>query len=174
MCTPVNICGFVYCLVCSDGFSSTSTHMGARVCVYLLMVSCNEPELDVHAVSSLLSSDETEDVLMFHPTQAVHLILVLPGLLILSHIHTTPFIPMTEFPRVINTQTYAPCITWMGKIFTATCSLSSCAFHTQPNRPLALISSNCSGFWPRSGEGGVNPGSCRKTSNSSAFTTCMY
>lgn len=84
--------------------------------------------------------------------------------------HTIFFAPMAEFLRVIHTHTdtRTPCITWMGKIFTATCSLSRCAFHTQPKRPLALISSNCSGFWPRSGEGGVKPGSCRKTSNQSA------
>lgn len=81
---------------------------------------------------------------------------------------------MAEFLGIINTHPHTLCITWMGKIFTATCSLSSCAFHTQPKRPLALISSNCNGFWPRSGEGGVNPGSCRKISNQSALIACIY
>lgn len=52
--------------------------------------------------------------------------------------------------------------TWMRKIFTATCSRSSWAFHTLPKRPLALISSSCSGFWLRMGDGGRGPGSWRK------------
>lgn len=48
----------------------------------------------------------------------------------------------------------------MGKIFTATTSFSSWAFHTQPKRPLAFISISCSGLCPKMGDGGEGPGSC--------------
>lgn len=50
----------------------------------------------------------------------------------------------------------------MGKIFTATYSFSSWAFHTQPKRPLAFTSINCSGLCPKTGDGGEGPGSCRQ------------
>ncbi len=49
--------------------------------------------------------------------------------------------------------------TWMGKIFTATCSFIIWAFQTQPKRPRALTSSSWRGFRPTSGEGGDGPGS---------------
>lgn len=49
--------------------------------------------------------------------------------------------------------------TWTGKIFTATYSLISWAFQTQPKRPLALTSSSCRGLRPTKGEGGAGPGS---------------
>lgn len=52
--------------------------------------------------------------------------------------------------------------TWMGKIFTATYSFSSWAFHTQPKRPLAFTSISCSGLCPNTGDGGEGPGSWRQ------------
>lgn len=65
-----------------------------------------------------------------------------------------------------------PLLTWTGNILTATYSFSSWAFHTQPNLPLALISSNCSGFKPISGEGGGGPGSWNQVKTISYF--CYY
>jgi hypothetical protein len=42
------------------------------------VIGCDEPEVYVHVVASLLHTDKVEQVLVFHPTQAVDLILVLP------------------------------------------------------------------------------------------------
>ena len=38
------------------------------------------------------------------------------------------------------------CLSWRGKILTATCSPPRCPFHTAPNLPRALISSSCTGL----------------------------
>ena len=47
------------------------------------MVRGDEPQLHVHVGAPLLRPQEVEEVLVLHAAQAVGLVLVLPGLLIL-------------------------------------------------------------------------------------------
>lgn len=51
---------------------------------YLVMVSSNEPKLQLCVAASLLCSDELQQVFMLHPTQAVDLVLGLPRLTFLK------------------------------------------------------------------------------------------
>lgn len=52
-------------------------------CSYLLVVGGDEPELQFHASAPLLRPNELQQVIMFHPTQGIDLILILPRLLVL-------------------------------------------------------------------------------------------
>lgn len=49
-----------------------------KLFTYVVVIGCDEPEVYVHVVASLLHADKVEQVLVFHPSQAVDLILVLP------------------------------------------------------------------------------------------------
>ena len=57
-------------------------------CQHLLMVGGDEPQLHVHVASSLLCSDELQQVFMSHPVQVEDVVLVLPRLLVLNTKHT--------------------------------------------------------------------------------------
>lgn len=131
-----------------------------------LMKLCDEPELRLQVASSFLGGDEVQQVLVLHARRIKHVTLVLPRLLVLSIHHTqlysTLLWPHTHWTLSTSStareQMKQKC-TWMGKIFTATCSFIIWAFQTQPKRPRALTSSSWRGFRPTSGEGGDGPGS---------------
>lgn len=56
----------------------------AALTAYLVVVGGDEPQLQVQVVVPLLHADEVEDVFVLHAAHAVHLILVLPGQLVLD------------------------------------------------------------------------------------------
>lgn len=133
---------------------------------HLVVVGGDEPQLQVQVVVPLLHADEVEDVVVLHAAHAVDLVLVLPGQLVLHESRQTFF---SGAGREGGADIWSACSswkqpdvsnTWMGKIFTATYSFSSWAFHTHPKRPLAFTSISCSGLCPRMGDGGEGPGSC--------------
>lgn len=124
------------------------------------MVGSDEPQLQVQIVVPLLHTNKVENIVVLHAIHAVDLVLVLPGELVLEGAEHGKVSGEVEMNGGRQGGKKEECPgTWMGKIFTATYSLSSCAFHTQPKRPLAFTSMSCRGLCPRTGEGGDGPGS---------------